>query len=436
MADAADGPRRLRGGIIVTGTEVLAGRVTDRNGPWVSQQFGELGVETAGIVQVGDRREDLLQALEQVQAWDVDLIVTTGGLGPTADDLTMEVVGAYAGRALELDGELEERVWKRVELVRDRFPDIDLESLKLTTRKQSLQPHGAVPLEPIGTAPGSIVPQAAGRPGPPVIVLPGPPRELQPMWHAAVATEPLAGLLASAVPFEERMLRLIGLPESDLAATLRQAEDAGLDMDRLEVTTCMRSGEIEIVTRFDTQDAPVYAQLDAVIRERYAARLYSDDGASVEEVVRRELVGKGWTVGFAESCTGGLVASKMIEPAGASDYVLGGIVAYDNAVKTLALGVPAELIERHGAVSSEVAAAMAVGAIERLGCDCAVSVTGIAGPGGGSDDKPVGTVWFGAVVPGHEPVTRHIWIPGDRGAVRERAVVGALHVLRASLQKA
>lgn len=421
---------------MVTGTEVLAGRVTDRNGPWVSQQFAELGVETAGIVQVGDRREDLLQALGQVEAWGVDLIVTTGGLGPTADDLTMEVVGDYAGRRLELDPELEGRVWKRVELVRDRFPDIDVESLKLTTRKQSLQPLGAVPLEPIGTAPGSIVRPADGRSGPPVVVLPGPPRELQPMWHAAVATEPLAGLLASAVPFEERMLRLIGLPESDLAATLREAEVGGIDLDRLEVTTCMRSGEIEIVTRFDVEDAPLYARLDEAIRAKYASRLYSDDGASVEEVVRRELVAKGWTVAFAESCTGGLVAAKMIEPAGASDYVRGAVVAYDNAVKVSALGVPAELIEAHGAVSSEVAAAMAVGAAERLGADCAVSVTGIAGPGGGSEEKPVGTVWFGAVVPGHKPFTREIWIPGDRGAVRERAVVGALHVLRTSLQQA
>lgn len=436
MDSAADGRARLRGGIVVTGNEVLGGRVTDRNGPWVSEQFGEIGVETVGIVQVGDRREDLLRALEQVAAWDVDVIVTTGGLGPTADDLTMEVVAEYAGRPLSLDPGLEERVWQRVELVRDRFPDIDVESLKQTTRKQSMQPDGAVPLEPVGTAPGSIVPPAAGGAGPLVVVLPGPPRELRPMWRAAVKTQPLAGLLASAVPFEERMLRLIGLPESDLAATLREAEAGGVDMERLEVTTCMRSGEIEIVTRFDEADAAVYAELDAVIRERYADRLYSDDGASVEEVVRRELVARGWTVAFAESCTGGLVAAKMIEPAGASAYVRGGIVAYDNDVKVTALGVPAALIERHGAVSSEVAAAMARGAADRLGADCAVSVTGIAGPGGGSEDKPVGTVWFGAVVPGREPVTRHIWIPGDRGAVRERSVVGALHVLRGILQEA
>lgn len=433
MDSGAEGPRRLRGGIVVTGNEVLGGRVTDRNGPWVSQQFGEIGVETVGIVQVGDRREDLLQALQQVAAWGVDVIVTTGGLGPTADDLTMEVVADFAGRALTLDPGLEERVWQRVELVRDRFPDIDVESLKQTTRKQSMQPGGAVPLEPVGTAPGSIVPPHEGD-RPLVVVLPGPPRELQPMWRAAVKTQPLAGVLASAVPFEERMLRLIGLPESDLAATLREVEDGGVAMDRLEVTTCMRSGEIEIVTRYDAEDAPIYAELDAAIRARYADRLYSDDGASVEEVVRRELVAKGWTVAFAESCTGGLVAAKMIEPAGASAYVRGGVVAYDNAVKVSALGVPEGLIERHGAVSSEVAAAMARGAADRLGADCAVSVTGIAGPGGGSEDKPVGTVWFGAVAPGREPVTRHIWIPGGRGAVRERAVVGALHVLRGVLQ--
>ena len=433
MDAAAKESRRLRGGIVVTGNEVLGGRVTDRNGPWVSQQFGEIGVETVGIVQVGDRREDLLQALQQVTAWGVDVIVTTGGLGPTADDLTMEVVADYSGRPLALDPGLEERVWQRVELVRDRFPDIDVSSLKQTTRKQAMQPAGGVPLEPIGTAPGSIVAPGSGD-GPLVVVLPGPPRELQPMWRAAAKTQPLAGVLASAVPFEERMLRLIGLPESDLAATLRAAEAEGVDLDRLEVTTCMRSGEIEIVTRFDVADAAVDADLDAAIRARYADRLYSDDGASVEEVVRRELVAHEWTVAFAESCTGGLVAAKMIEPAGASDYVRGGVVAYDNSVKVSALGVPAGLIERHGAVSSEVAAAMARGAADRLGADCAVSVTGVAGPGGGSEEKPVGTVWFGAVAPGREPVTRHIWIPGDRGAVRERAVVGALHVLRGVLQ--
>lgn len=435
MSESGNAARRLRGAVVVTGSEVLAGRVVDKNGPWVSQQFAEHGVETAGIIQVGDRREDLLKALAQAVSWDVDLIATTGGLGPTADDLTIEVVAEFTGRPLALDVPLEARVWKRVERIRERYPDIDVESLRETTKKQSMQPAGAVPLEPVGTAPGSIV-TPTDAPGPLVIVLPGPPRELQPMWLAATKLEPLAGLLAQAPPFEERMLRLVGLPESDLAAMLEQARASGVALDRLEITTCMRSGEIEIVTRFDPEDTPIYGELDAAIRDRYGAKLYSDDGSSVEDVVRRSIVEAGWTLALAESCTGGLVAAKLIEAAGASDYLVGGVVSYANEVKTSALGVPAELIEAHGAVSGEVAAAMAAGAAERLGADCALSVTGVAGPGGGTEDKPVGTVWFGAVVPGLAPITRQVWVPGDRNSVRERSVVFGLHVLRGALERA
>lgn len=428
--------RRLRGAVVVTGSEVLAGRVTDKNGPYVSQQFGDLGVETVGIIQVGDRREDMLHALAQAASWGVDLIATSGGLGPTADDLTLEVVAEYAGRPLELHPEMESAVWARVEKVRERFPDIDVESLRVTSRKQSMQPVGATPLPPVGTAPGSIVPPAEGAQGPLVVVLPGPPRELQPMWADAVAREPLAGLLAQAAPFEEQMLRLVGLPESDLAAALTEIEAGGVALDRLEITTCMRSGEIEIVTRYDAGDAPVYAELDAAIRARYGERLYSDDGSHVEDVVRRQLAERGWTVGLAESCTAGLVAAKLVEAPGASAVVRGGIVAYDNAVKADVLGVPQELLDAHGAVSPEVAAAMAEGAVRALGADCAVAITGVAGPDGGTEEKPVGTVWFAAVVPGLPPRTRKVWIPGDRTSVRDRAVTYALHVLRGALEEA
>ncbi len=269
-----------------------------------------------------------------------------------------------------------------------------------------------------------------------MVVLPGPPRELQPMWADAVEREPLAGLLAQAAPFEEQMLRLVGLPESDLAAALTEIEAGGVALDRLEITTCMRSGEIEIVTRYDAGDAPVYAELDAAIRARYGERLYSDDGSHVEDVVRRQLAERGWTVGLAESCTAGLVAAKLVEAPGASAVVRGGIVAYDNAVKADVLGVPQELLDAHGAVSPEVAAAMAEGAVRALGADCAVAITGVAGPDGGTEEKPVGTVWFAAVVPGLPPRTRKVWIPGDRTSVRDRAVTYALHVLRGALEEA
>lgn len=436
MEHTGERGRRLRGAVVVTGSEVLAGRVTDKNGPYVSQQFADLGVETVGIIQVGDRREDMLRALAQAASWGVDLIATSGGLGPTADDLTLEVVAEYAGRPLELHAEMEAAVWARVEKVRERFPDIDVESLRVTSRKQSMQPVGATPLPPVGTAPGSIVPPSEGQDGPLIVVLPGPPRELQPMWADAVAREPLASLLAQAAPFEEQMLRLVGLPESDLAAALNEIEAGGVALERLEITTCMRSGEIEIVTRYDASDAETYAQLDAAIRARYGARLYSDDGSHVEDVVRRQLAERGWTVGLAESCTAGLVAAKLVDAPGASAVVRGGVVAYDNAVKTSLLGVPEAVLAEHGAVSAETAAAMAHGAVQALGADCGVAVTGIAGPGGGTKNKPVGTVWFAAVVPGLEPRTRKVWIPGDRSSVRDRAVTYALHVLRGALEEA
>lgn len=431
-----DSTGRLRGAIIVTGNEVLGGRVTDRNGPWLSQRFADAGVETVGIIQVGDRREDLLRALAQARDWQTDVIATSGGLGPTADDLTMEVVAEFQRRPLTLHAEMEREVWARVARVRERFPGIDEEYLVRSSRKQAMQPEGATPLSPVGTAPGSIVPAPAGEAGPPVVVLPGPPRELQPMWGAALTAEPLAGVLARATPFEERMHRLVGLVESDLAGALEEIERGGVPLGDLEITTCMRSGEIEIVTRYAAGDAATFEAFDAAIRRRWPKQLYSDDGSSVVDIVARLLRERGWTVALAESCTGGLVASALIGPAGASAYVRGGVVAYDNAVKRSALGVPAATLEEFGAVSPQVAEAMALGAAERLGADCGLSITGIAGPGGGSDDKPVGTVWFGAVVPGHEARVRRVVIPGDRGAIRDRATVAALHVLRRAIEAA
>lgn len=427
--------RRLRGAIVVTGNEVLAGRVSDRNGPWVSQALAGLGVEVAGIIQVGDRRSDLRRALEQTRTWGVDLVVTTGGLGPTADDLTVEVVADFQGRPLELDEALVQRVWERVEGVRKRFPELDEQSLLSSTRKQAMQPRGATPLEPVGTAPGSLVP--GGSAGDPlVVVLPGPPRELQPMWEAAVLTDPLREMLSRVPPLEERMHRLVGLLESDLAGGLEAIRRDGVELDALEITTCMRSGEIEMVTRFGLAESAIFEAFDQGVRERFGSRLYSDDGASVQQVVRRELLARGWTVALAESCTGGMVASSLIDDSGASEYVRGGVVSYADDVKVDALGVDRALIETHGAVSAEVAEAMARGVVARLGADCGVAVTGIAGPGGGSEAKPVGTVWFGAVVPGSAVRLRRVVIPGDRSSVRERATVIALHVLRGALQAA
>src|SRR3712207_5268291 len=208
------------------------------------------------------------------------------------------------------------------------------------------------------------------------------------------------------------MLRMFGIPESEIAETLRIARRAGVDLDRLEVTTCLRRGEVEVVTRYEPADADVYEAFSAIVRERHADTLFSDDGTSIDEQVAGLLVERGLTIAVAESCTGGLLAGRLTERAGSSAYVLGGLVVYANEAKTALAGVDAGLIERVGAVSTEVAEALAAGARERLGADVGVGITGIAGPGGGTDEKPVGTVCFCVAGP-DASLTRRVQLPGS-----------------------
>ena len=412
----------IRAGVVVTGTEVLSGIIADRNGPWLSERLRERGVELAQIVVVGDRPDDLRGALDFLSG--LDLVITSGGLGPTADDLTAEVVGAFAGRAMVLDEALEERILAILRRFRARWRSYSEEALRAGNRKQAIVPEGATILEPVGTAPGLIVPTD----GPLVLVLPGPPSELRPMWATATETEPLRGLLARAGALEQRMLRLFGVPESEIALTLRALEDDGVPLERLEITTCLRRGEIEIATTFAPDAEPDYEAFAAGVRARHGDTLFSEDGASIDELVARLLAGR--SVAVAESCTGGLMAARLTERAGSSAYVLGGAVVYSNAAKTELAGVPASMIERHGAVSPEVAAALADGAIGRFGAELGIGITGIAGPGGGSAEKPVGFVCFSVAHAGGERVDRALQLPGDRVQVRERSTTVAMHMLR------
>jgi nicotinamide-nucleotide amidase len=419
----------LRAGILVTGTEVLAGTIQDRNGPWLSEQLRGRGVQLAHVMVVGDRPGDLRAALDFLAGEGIQLIITTGGLGPTADDLTAEVVAGFAGRPLELDVALEGRIWAIIERLRSgRWHEVDEASLRAGNRKQALVPHGALVLEPEGTAPGLVVPVAGG---PLVLVLPGPPRELQPMWGTALETEPLRELLAGAGRFEQRMLRLIGLPESEIARTLRDVSAEGVDLDRLEITTCLRRGELEIATVFVPSAADDYAALEAAILERHGSHVFSRDGATIDELVARLLLGPPVrTVAVAESCTGGLMAGRLTERAGSSAYMLGGVVVYSNEAKVTLAGVPASLIERVGAVSPEVAAALADGAVDRFGADLGIGITGIAGPAGGTPEKPVGTVCLCVAARDRSRLERTMRIPGDRAAIRERSTTAAMHMLR------
>jgi nicotinamide-nucleotide amidase len=351
-----------RAGIVVTGTEVLAGRVSDRNGPWLSERLAELGVELAHIQIVGDRPEDMLAALRFMAAEGMDVVITSGGLGPTEDDLTAEVVGGFAGREMILDVALEKRIGEILRPLMKRWPRLNPDAILASNRKQAVIPRGATVIDPVGTAPGLVVPPADGN-GPTVVVLPGPPRELQPMWETATATDAFRAAVAGASDFRQSMLRLFGIPESEIAETLRTARERGIDIDRLEITTCLRRGEIEIVTRYGREDAGIYDELTELVRARHADTLFSEDGSTVDEQVARLLAGPpARTIAVAESCTGGLLSARLTAPPGASVRMLGGVVAYANAAKVEVVGVDPEVIARFGAVSGEVAEALAAGA--------------------------------------------------------------------------
>jgi nicotinamide-nucleotide amidase len=424
-----------RAGIVVTGTEVLTGRVTDRNGPWLAERLRELGIDLAHNVIVGDRPADLRDALGWLASSGVDLIVTSGGLGPTEDDLTAAVVAEFQGRPMGLDEALEGRIWTILEGLSARWPDLDQEAIRRSNRKQAMVPEGATVLEPVGTAPGLIVPPAASaHGGPTVLVLPGPPRELRPMWDAAVATEAFRAAVPDATEYRQVMLRLFGIPESEIADTMVRARAAGIDLDALEITTCLRRGEVEVVTRFEPPQQATYDAFDAFVRERHAQTLFSDDGTSIDEQVAELLRGDGRrpprTVATAESCTGGLLAGRLTDLAGSSDYVRGGLVVYSDEAKVALAGVDPALIERVGAVSVEVAEALADGAIAALDADVGVGITGIAGPGGGTPDKPVGTVCFSVALRDGGRITRRLELPGGRFDVRDRSTTVALHLIR------
>jgi nicotinamide-nucleotide amidase len=419
----------VRAGIVVTGTEVLTGRVQDRNGPWLAERLRERGIDIAHIAVVGDRPGDIEGALRFFAGEGLDLVLTSGGLGPTADDLTAEVVGRFQGREMVLDGALEERIAEILRPLMARWPDLDPEAIRVSNRKQAVVPAGATILEPVGTAPGLVVPPAEGRSGPTVVVLPGPPGELRPMWEVAVGTEPFVAAAAGARDLREEMLRLYGIPESEIAETLRLAEDAH-GLEGLEITTCLRRGELEVVTRFAPEAQDAYAAFAGTVRARHADTLFSEDGATVDDQVAGMLSGRGWTIATGESCTGGLLAGRLTERAGSSAWVLGGVVAYANEAKSGLLGVDPALIEARGAVSVEVAEALADGARARLGADVGVGITGVAGPGGGSPEKPVGFVCFSVAGPDGARLTRSMTLPGSRADVRDRSTTVAMHLVR------
>jgi nicotinamide-nucleotide amidase len=430
-----------RAGIVVTGTEVLTGRVADRNGPWLADRLEELGVDLAEIAIVGDRREDLLATLCHMVERGFDVVLTSGGLGPTADDITAEVVAELQGRELVWDEPLQERIEAIVARLGARWRNVSVEAMREGARKQATIPADATVLEPVGTAPGLVVPPAEGKAGPTVVVLPGPPRELQPMWETAVredfrAAGPLREALAGATTYRRRTLRLFGIPESEIAETLRVSEREGVELERLEITTCLKRGEVEVVTRYEPDAQPIYDALVAAVRERHVEQLFSEDGSTIDEQVAALLRGDGGvparTIATAESCTGGLLAARLTDLPGASAYMRGALVTYADDTKVALAGIPAALLKRHGAVSPEVAEALAKGARKRLEADVGVGITGVAGPDGGTEQKPVGTVCLSIIAP-EGARARTVTLPGGRQDIRERATTVALHLVRGLL---
>ncbi len=421
--------RSLRAGVVVTGTEVLTGRIADRNGPWLSERLAAEGVDVAHILIVGDRPADLEAALRFMAEEGMDLIVTSGGLGPTADDLTAEVVARFAGRELVLDEEMEEKIAAILRRFAQRL-SFDEEALRAANRKQAMLPEGATALDPIGTAPGFVMPDGERA----IVVLPGPPRELRPMWPAALRTAPLRALLERATPLRGYTLRMFGIPESEIAKSLREVEAEGIELSEVEVTTCLRRGEIEIDVRYRDEAAATAEALRGGLLQRHRSHLFSLDGETIDSQVAGLLAGR--RLGLAESCSGGLLAARITDRPGASAYMAGSVVAYSNTAKTELLGVDPELIERHGAVSPAVAEAMALGALERFEADVAVSITGIAGPEGGSEEKPVGYVCFNARLADGTAIARDPVIPGGREDIRERSALVGMHLLRVLLSDA
>ncbi len=419
---------------------MLTGVITDRNGPWLSERLRELGVDAAMIEIVGDRPADLVAALGHMRDAGMAMIVTSGGLGPTADDLTAEIVGGFCGREMYLDEPLSERIDAIVAPLMARWPDVDADAVRAANVKQATVPRGATVLEPVGTAPGLVVPPADGTTGPTIVVLPGPPGELRPMWQTASATAAFTAAVAGAPTYRTAVMRLFGLPESEIAESLRAAERDGLALDGLEITTCLRRGEIEIGTRYQPAVQGDYDRFESFIADRHGNQLFSPDGTTIDEQLGALLADH--TIAVAESCTAGLLAARLTDRAGASAYFLGGGVVYSNEAKIDLAHVDPRLIEQFGAVSNEVAEALASGIAGRFGASLGVGITGIAGPGGGTPDKPVGTVCISVwqrtdeSASGGRFLTRRMQMPGSRADVRDRSVTVAMHLLHRMLTTA
>ena len=406
--------------IIATGSELLSGKRLNTNAEYLSQQLSALGFQVIRHETLGDERRPLLEALGRALA-ETDLVITTGGLGPTLDDITRDVLSEAAGVALEHSEEAAEQIRQRFRQVGKVMPELNL------VQAQVPQTGGWFP-NPNGTAPGLWFDLGERT----AVALPGPPRELNPMFEDRVLP-----LLAHRYHLSRKLLSkslsIVAFGESNVEEICRPLIQSAPE---LTYSILARPGLVEVtLSRWVESDVEADAKLDEMHRrigELLGSVVFTTERRSLEEVVGQLLRSRGKTLVTAESCTGGLIGESITRVAGSSDYFLGGFIVYSNTMKVAQLGVNAALIEQQGAVSAEVARAMAEGARKRSGADYAVSITGIAGPSGGTPDKPLGLVFI-AVADEKRSMAREFRFFGSRDSVRERSRVAALNQLRQML---
>ncbi|HZB86453.1 MAG TPA: CinA family nicotinamide mononucleotide deamidase-related protein [Gaiellaceae bacterium] len=415
---------RARALVVLTGSELVRGDRADANGAFLGRELTRLGLQPARLVIVGDDPAELEAAVRE--GLEGDVLVLSGGLGPTHDDRTIETLARATGRPLVLVEELRSEIEAVSRGIAARLgrPYGDFEA---GVRKQASVPKGGFALGLAGTAPAVLLEHERGV----AVALPGPPNELQRLWPRVLAHEAFARVLAHTRPPEHTVLRLFGPSESAVASALAEA---GGETDGLEVTVCAHDLELRIDLFARTPAREHAPRVAAALRRRFRDELFAEDERPVAELVLDLCRNAGLTLATAESCTGGLVGARLTDVPGSSDVFLGGIVAYSDEAKRRQLGVAEELLREHGAVSGAVAAAMAKGAQTALGADVAVAVTGVAGPGGGTAEKPVGLVFIHAESPDGDSA-RKLQLPGDRGAIRARATAVALHALRQLLTR-
>jgi nicotinamide-nucleotide amidase len=406
----------MKAEIIAVGSELLTPHRVDTNSLFLTERLNQLGIEVLRKAVVGDVREQVRDAY--VRALDrVELVVASGGLGPTLDDLTRETVAELLGRKLLRNEAILQGMEARFRRLGRTMPEVNA--------RQAMVPEGAEILENSrGTAPGLWL-ETSGRV---VILLPGPPSELRAMFTERV--EPRLGRLAGGIKLFQRELRTTGMTESEVEQRIAPIYSA---YPTAQTTILAAPGEIQIYLRVWSGDAAgaekMLEEIGGCITLALGDAIFTSSGESLEEVVARDLALNHATIAAAESCTGGLLAERLTRIAGSSAYFLGGVVCYSNNLKTAWADVPAELIESKGAVSAEVARALAEGIRRRTGATLGVGITGIAGPGGGSPEKPVGLVYVAlANTAGSKEAA--LQFPGDRERIRWHASQAALDMVR------